>query len=175
MWVEERWAKSGSCPSERRLLTLYCFSFLPFLPEGCNENPVVVMQLWVVLTQKQFCPPPPLAPGNTWRHILLSHDRGDCCWHLTGRDAVKYPVIHRNPPLPNKELLLLLFSRSVTSGSLWPHGLKPARLLCPWDSPGKNTGMGCHALLQGIFLTQGLSLPLLHWQVDSLPLNHQSR
>ena len=31
------------------------------------------------------------------------------------------------------------------------HGLKPARLLCPWDSPGKNTGVGCHALLQGIF------------------------
>ena len=37
----------------------------------------------------------------------------------------------------------------------------PATLLCPWDSPGKNTGVGCHAL-QGIFLTQGsnLSLPL---------------
>jgi len=31
----------------------------------------------------------------------------------------------------------------------------PARVFCPWDSPGKNTGVGCHALLQGIFLTQG--------------------
>ena len=30
----------------------------------------------------------------------------------------------------------------------------PAGLLCPRDSPGKNTGMGCHALLQGIFMTQ---------------------
>ena len=38
----------------------------------------------------------------------------------------------------------------------------PARLLCPWDSPGKNTGVDCHALLQGIFLTQGLNLSLLH-------------
>ena len=40
----------------------------------------------------------------------------------------------------------------------------------PWDSPGKNTGGGCHALLQGIFLTQGLNprpLCLLHWQVGS--------
>jgi len=37
------------------------------------------------------------------------------------------------------------------------------------DSPDKNTGMGCHALLQGIFLTQGLNSGLLHWQVDSLP------
>ena len=41
-----------------------------------------------------------------------------------------------------------------------PHGLEPARLLCPWDSPGKNKGVGCHALLQGIFLTQDCS-PLL--------------
>ena len=32
---------------------------------------------------------------------------------------------------------------------------KPAGLLCPWDSPGKDTGVGCHALLQGIFPTQG--------------------
>ena len=36
------------------------------------------------------------------------------------------------------------------------------RLLCPWDSPGKNTGVGCHTLLQGIFLTQGLNPCLLH-------------
>ena len=44
---------------------------------------------------------------------------------------------------------------------------------CPWDSPGKNTGVGCHARLQGIFLTQGLNLHLLcllHWQAGSLPL-----
>ena len=41
--------------------------------------------------------------------------------------------------------------------------------------PGKNTGTGCHFLLQGIFPTQGLNprlLHLLHWQVDSLPLHH---
>ena len=38
--------------------------------------------------------------------------------------------------------------------SLQPHGLQPTRLLCPWDFPGKNTGVGCHSLLQGIFLTQ---------------------
>ena len=47
--------------------------------------------------------------------------------------------------------------------------LYPTRLLCPWDSLGKNTGVGCHALLQRIFLTQELNLCLsylLHWQVD---------
>ena len=46
------------------------------------------------------------------------------------------------------------------------------RLLSPWDSPGKNTGVGCHTLLQGIFLTQGSNpclLHLLHGQAGSLP------
>ena len=43
---------------------------------------------------------------------------------------------------------------SAMSKSLQPYGLYPTRLLCPWDSPGKNTGVGCHALLQGIFPTQ---------------------
>ena len=38
---------------------------------------------------------------------------------------------------------------------------KPTRLLCPWSSPGKNTGVGCHALLQGIFPIQELNLGLL--------------
>ena len=61
----------------------------------------------------------------------------------------------------------------VMSDSVWPLGLEPARLLCPWDSLGKNAGVGCHFLLQGIFLTQGLNLHLLHllhWQASSLSL-----
>ena len=41
------------------------------------------------------------------------------------------------------------------------HGLQPTRLLCPWDSPGKNIRMGCHFLLQGISPTQGSNLHLL--------------
>ena len=48
------------------------------------------------------------------------------------------------------------------SDSVRPHRRQPTRLPCPWDSPGKNTGVGCHALLQGIFPTQGLSLGLPH-------------
>ena len=44
-------------------------------------------------------------------------------------------------------------SHLVISDSLQPHGLQPARLLCPWNSSGKNTGVGSHALLQRIFLT----------------------
>ena len=44
---------------------------------------------------------------------------------------------------------------------LRPHGLKPARLLCPWNFPGKNSGVDSHFLLQWIFLTQGLNPYLL--------------
>ena len=58
--------------------------------------------------------------------------------------------------------------------SLWPYGLEPTRLPCPWDSPGKNTGVGCYALLQGIFQIQHL-FHLLHWQAVSLPLILMSR
>ena len=54
-----------------------------------------------------------------------------------------------------------------------PMDCKPTRLLCPWDFPGRNTGVGCHALLQGIFPTQGSNphlLCLLLWQAGYLPL-----
>ena len=54
-------------------------------------------------------------------------------------------------------------------------GLWSAGLLCPWDFLGKNTGLGCHFLLQGIFLTQGSNLCLLHGQMDSLPQSRQGR
>ena len=58
---------------------------------------------------------------------------------------------------------------------LQPHGLQPARLLCPWDFSGKNTRVYCHFLLQGIVLTQGSNPCLLHWQADSLPPSHLGR
>ena len=54
---------------------------------------------------------------------------------------------------------------SVVFNSVRPYGQQPTGLLCPQDSPGKNPGVGCHALLQGIFPTQGSNLSplwLLH-------------
>ena len=62
-------------------------------------------------------------------------------------------VVTKHTQLP--KLIKLCVSHSVVSDSLCPHGLQPARLLCSWDSPGKNTGVGCHFLLQEIFPTQG--------------------
>ena len=68
-----------------------------------------------------------------------------------------------------------MFSHSVMSDSLWPHGLQPARLLCPWDSPFSRqyTGVGCHALLQGIFLTPGSNPSLPHCRWILYHLSHQ--
>ena len=57
---------------------------------------------------------------------------------------------------------MVCVTHSVVSDSLWPHGQQPTRLLCPWNSPGKNTGVGSHSLRHGIFLTQGSNPGLLH-------------
>ena len=70
-------------------------------------------------------------------------------------------------------LCACLLSRSVASDSLRSYRLWLTRLLCSWHSPGKNTGVGCHPLLQGIFPTQVSNSRLLcslRWQVGSLPL-----
>ena len=56
---------------------------------------------------------------------------------------------------------------SVMSNSLPLCGLQPNRLLCSWDSPAKNTGHGCHSLLQGILQTQGWKPGLQYWLADS--------
>ena len=55
-----------------------------------------------------------------------------------------------------------MLSYSVVSDSLRPHGLEPTRLLCPWNFPGKSTGVGCRFLLQRIFPSQGSNPGLLH-------------
>ena len=67
---------------------------------------------------------------------------------------------------------------SVVSNSLGPFGLQPTRLLCPWDFSGKNTRVGCHALLQGIIPIWGWNLQLLvsctarqilyHWAIQEV-------
>ena len=73
-----------------------------------------------------------------------------------------------------KRCLTLLIIRKVESisHSVMSNSLD-TRLLCSWDSPGKNTGVGYHELLQGIFLTQGLNLGLPHCRQILYFLSHQ--
>ena len=77
-------------------------------------------------------------------------------------------------PSPMHESEKWKWSRSVVSDSLQSHGLQPTRLLHPWDFPGKDTGVGCHFLLQRIFPTQKLNWGLLHCRQMLYPLSHQA-
>ena len=79
--------------------------------------------------------------------------------------ASSHPVLSILPPERK-------WSRLVVPDSLWPQRLQPTRLLYPWDFLGKNTGVGCHFLLQ-IFLTQGLNQGLLHCRQTFYHLSHQ--
>ena len=80
--------------------------------------------------------------------------RGTCLWNhhsvCCGRQMVQ---------LGGRSVVVLVAQSCPT---LRPHRLWPTRLLCPWDYPGKNTGVDCHSLLQRIFPTQGFNLGPLH-------------
>ena len=76
-------------------------------------------------------------------------------------------------PLTLLKPLTVCVSRSAMSDSWRPHGLGLTRLFCPWDSSGKNTGVGCHPLLQEIFPTQGLNPGLQHCRQTLYLPSHQ--
>ena len=74
----------------------------------------------------------------------------------------------------HRQLRMCMFvSCSVMSDSLRPHELQHTRLLCPWNSPGKNTGVGCHSFLQWVFLTQGSNWGLLYCRQILYCLSYQ--
>ena len=73
--------------------------------------------------------------------------------------------IYSNQPLGTMSESVNLL---VLSNSLQPHGWWPTKLICPWNSPGKNTGVGYPFLLQKIFPTQGWEPGSPALQVDSL-------
>ena len=91
-------------------------------------------------------------------------------------------------PSPMHESEKSKWIHSALSDSSRPHGLQPTRLLCPWDFPGKSTGVGCHCLLQWQSLEKWLSIssanegrrlhhpalfPVLHW-ISVLPMERYS-
>ena len=85
-------------------------------------------------------------------------------------------VVYKLPSLRQFSVavqLLVNVSLSVMSDILLSHGLQPARLLCPWNSPGQNTRVGSCSLLQGIFPTQGSNLDPLHCRQILYCLYHQ--
>ena len=77
-------------------------------------------------------------------HLLHIHNRYSCpvleSLHMHGFLVELFWLFNHSPKY--------VLSHSVVSDSLWPYEQEPTRLLCPWDSPGKNTGVGCHFHLQ---------------------------
>ena len=72
-------------------------------------------------------------------------------------------------PSPMHESEKWKWSRSVVSNSSGPHGLQPTRFLCPWDFPGKSTGVGCHCLLHSSLYSPLFSLPHLKPSSPAVP------
>ena len=99
------------------------------LPASCNKLPLAIYfiygNVYVSILLFQFVPPspPPLCPQSRCVHIE------NICLHLHC-------------------YAMLCKVTSVVSNSVQPHRRQPTRLPRPWDSPSKNTGVGCHFLLQ---------------------------
>ena len=113
----------------------------------CNFNsPIIPQQSWKVHIQNEHLYRKEPGIKSVALNILCSIQILWC--------FLRKP--HNNHFRADEELRAHMHSESpVVSDSLWPHGLYPSRLLCPWDSPGQNTGMGCHALLQGSSWSRG--------------------
>ena len=95
-------------------------------------------------------------------------------WILWGKKKILSFICYSNKQYSSSPVVASVHCSTV-SHFLWPQGLSLTRLLCPWDSPGKNTGVGSHFLLQGIFSTQGWNPGLLHCRQILYCLSHQGR
>ena len=109
----------------------------------------------------------PLAVGLTGLSLML----GALCTCLDAGVAVPLRVV---PSAAGDEepasTVTLEAEATASSVGVGPELSLPAS--DGWDFPGKNTGVGCHFLLQGIFLDQGSDLSFLHLQAGYLPLSH---
>ena len=104
---------------------------------------------------------------------LLNHSQSPPfkCFH-TGDQASTCELGHAHSDRSIYTEACACTSCLVMSDSVKPHVLQPARLLCPWDFPGKSTGVGFHFLLERIFSTQESNSHLLHWEAGSLALSN---
>ena len=126
--------------------------------------------LWCPMCSTLFHSLPHLCSSYSSGHPPLGfQSQTICCYCFMMFDSSLFIILH--------SLFLssywLCAVCSVVFNSLRPYGLQPTRLFCPQDSSGKNTGVGCHALLQGIFPTQGLNEGLSHCRQILYCLSHQ--
>ena len=166
---------------------------------ACNAGDLCLRAVGKIPRRRPWQPTPIFLPGESHGQRSLTgystwgrKESGTTEWlstaqaHLTCIDAELMKHLPQNVAYSeysinaNKQaglrggpITLYICPACVPSPTLWARGLWPSRLLCPWDSAGKNTRVGCRFVLQGIFLTQGSNpslLCLLRWQVGCLQL-----
>ena len=147
---------------------VYVFIF-PLSPANAS------LQKWSTLTHLPPC-------GDVGEHLafllLLTTPGWNVVWHSStlppswGGGVSAQPLLSWGREAEGWLTLLGCQSPGV-SHFMWPQELQLTRLLCPRDSPGTNTRVGCHSLLQGIFLTQGSNPGLLLWRQVLYCLSHQ--
>ena len=131
---------------------------------------IVILQPWEKLLRirETSAHQPQLTSG---RHAYVREIKSCLSHYFSG------PCSSLSSAIPDRSKWNLLASLPVSEHQchmttcLWPHGLYPARLLCPWDFPGKNTGVSCHFLLQGNLPKLGTEPKSSASQADSLPLS----
>ena len=127
------------------------------IPEDYSKqtcSPAVIH--WTFRDNEHVIPP---CLSNT---VASSHSWLLSTWNVDSANEEINLTFLFNFNLNNCILSFVVYSLSPVWLFCDPHELLPARLLCPWNFPGKNTGAGCHFLLQGIFLTKGWNSHLLH-------------
>ena len=126
------------------------------------ERATCKVPLWIPSNLSRNCPQETASRKSLTSRAPAGSYTGNCTHTHTHTQlralCVRLQINLTFPGNPHSlEVKIPSVSGPVMSNSLWLPGLQPIRLLCPWDSPGKNTRVGCHSLLQGIFLTQGLN------------------
>ena len=115
----------------------------PLFPLGFPLFILLFSSFWLCPVQNRACTHYQSMKGNTNGHMLKT-DWWNCKLYYSRLCCLCLPIFN-----------LLCVSCSGMSDSLRLHELQPYRLLCPWDSPGKNTGVGCHSLLTGSLQPMG--------------------
>ena len=110
-----------------------------------------------LLQKSVSCP----APNLSSAHQELAHGS----WRVGGRGGILDMLASSSAPFPPSPSHLPWVRALITQlGLTFCERSPPGSALCPWDSPGKTTGVGCHSFLQEIFPTQGSKPGLLHYR-----------